>query len=93
MAERLFGSAGAALGRRVRLEETSFTVVGVAPAEFDYPRTAEAWVPAVWWRDSPYIAWDLLVRTGPGFTTQQTVAESDLGAADSAPTDRSARKD
>ncbi len=75
VAERLFGSAGAALGRGVQLQETSYAVVGVAPAEFDYPRTTEAWVPAVWWRDSPYIAWDLLVSAGPGFTTQQTVAD------------------
>ena len=75
VAERLFGSAGAAVGRRVQLQETSFTVVGIAPAEFDYPRTAEAWVPAVWSRDSPYIAWDLLVRVRPGFTTEQTVAD------------------
>ena len=32
LAERLFGSVTGAIGRRVRLQETTFTVVGVAPA-------------------------------------------------------------
>ena len=75
LAERLFGGANAAVGRRVRIEETTLTVVGVAPAAFDYPRSADAWIPAVWWRDSAFVAWDLVVRIGPGFTTQQTVAD------------------
>jgi putative ABC transport system permease protein len=78
-ATRLFGSIEDALDRRLRLEDKTFTVVGVTPAAFDYPRTAEAWVPAVLSRDSPYVAWDLVVRIAPGFTTEQTVA--DLGAA------------
>jgi putative ABC transport system permease protein len=75
LAERLFGSVSDAVGRRVRLQETAFTVVGVTPPEFDYPRTAEVWMPAMWSRDSPYVAWDLLVRVAPGFTIEQTVAD------------------
>ena len=75
LAERLFGSVRNAVGRRVRIEEATFTVVGVTPADFEYPRTAEAWVPAVWFRDSPYVAWDLVVRIAPGFTIQQTFAD------------------
>ena len=75
LAERLFGSASDALGRRMRLDEITCTVVGVAPAEFDYPRGAQAWVPAVRSRDSPYMAWDLVVRVAPGFTIEQTVAD------------------
>jgi putative ABC transport system permease protein len=75
LAERLFGSVNDAVGRRVRLQETTFTVVGVAPLEFDYPRTVEVWMPAVWSQDSPYVAWDLLVRVAPGFTIEQTVAD------------------
>jgi putative ABC transport system permease protein len=75
LAERLFGSVRNAVGRRVRIEEATFTVVGVTPADFEYPRTAEAWVPTVWFRDSPYVAWDLVVRIAPGFTIQQTFAD------------------
>jgi putative ABC transport system permease protein len=75
LAERLFGAVSDAVGRRVRLQETTFTVVGVTPAEFDYPRTAQVWMPAVWSRDDPYVAWDLLIRVAPGYTIQQTVAD------------------
>jgi putative ABC transport system permease protein len=75
LAERLFSHVSDAIGRRVRLQETTFTVVGVTPAEFDYPRGTAAWVPAVRSRDSPYMAWDLAVRVAPGFTIEQTVAD------------------
>lgn len=78
-AERLFGGAQEAVGRRLRIQETTSTVIGVTPAEFDYPRTAEAWVPAVALRDSPYVAWDLVVRIAPEFSREHTVA--DLSAA------------
>lgn len=79
LAERLFGSAAAAEGRSVRIQEHGFAIVGVTPVDFDYPRTAEAWVPAVRFRDTPEVAWDLVVRVGPDFTIEQTRA--DLAAA------------
>jgi putative ABC transport system permease protein len=75
LAERLFATAADAIGRRLRFEETTFTVVGVTPRELDYPRTAEAWVPAVRSRDSPYMAWDMVVRIAPGFSFEQTVSD------------------
>lgn len=46
MAQRLFGSPGAALGRSLRLQERAYTVVGIAPADFEFPRSSEAWAPA-----------------------------------------------
>jgi putative ABC transport system permease protein len=81
LAERLFGNVSDAVGRRMRLQETTFTVVGVTPADFDYPRATEAWVAAVWSRDSPYVAWDLVVRIAPGFTIEQTVADLSVSLA------------
>jgi putative ABC transport system permease protein len=75
LAERLFGSVGDVVGRRIRLQEATFAVVGVAPAEFDYPKTVDVWVPAVESKDSPFVAWDLMVRVAPGFTTEQTSAD------------------
>ena len=75
IATRLFGSAEAAIGRSLRLDEDNYTVVGVTAVEFDYPRGAEAWVAAVWFRDSPYVAWDLVARIAPGFTAEQTIAD------------------
>ena len=81
IAERLFGGISEAIDRRVRLQETTFTVVGVAPAAFDYPRNADAWVAAVWVRDSPYVAWDMVVRVAPGFTREQAVADLTMALA------------
>ena len=75
MANRLFGSAEAAIGHTLRLDEDTYTVAGVTPVEFDYPRGAEAWVAAVWFRDSPFVAWDLVMRIAPGFRIEQTVSD------------------
>ena len=77
MAKRLFGGAEAAIGRTLHLDEDSYTIVGVTPIEFDYPRGAEAWVAAVWFRDSPYVDWDMVVRIAPGFAAEQTIADLD----------------
>src|SRR5258708_2357864 len=35
--EHLFGRVNDAVGRRVRIQDATFTVVGVTPAAFDYP--------------------------------------------------------
>ena len=46
---RLFGPPGEgreAVGQRLILSETSYTVAGVLPPSFDYPPGAEFWVPA-----------------------------------------------
>jgi putative ABC transport system permease protein len=52
LASRVFGSAGAALGRSVSLDRWPYTVIGVMPAEFRFPlrglpfvRDADLWVP------------------------------------------------
>jgi hypothetical protein len=42
LAERLFASVSDAVGRRVRIDETIHRRRR-APADFEYPRTAEAW--------------------------------------------------
>jgi putative ABC transport system permease protein len=44
---RKFAGDGAVIGRRVELSGTRFTVVGVMPKGFEYPRGAEAWVALV----------------------------------------------
>jgi putative ABC transport system permease protein len=45
--KRKFGGAGSVLGRRVEVSGTRFTVVGVMPRGFEYPRGSEAWVALV----------------------------------------------
>ncbi|MGE5815823.1 MAG: ABC transporter permease, partial [Acidobacteriota bacterium] len=78
---RHFGGAEDVIGRRVRINEQSFTVVGVMPPGLDYPRGADAWqtttsVPI----DGPFgdaarREVDLLARTRPGVTAAQVRAE------------------
>jgi len=44
---RRFGGDTSVIGRRVALGGTRYTVVGVMPRAFEYPRGAEAWIPLV----------------------------------------------
>ena len=75
LANRLFGDANHAVGRRLHIEDAISTVVGVASPDFDYPRGTDVWIPAVSVKDSPYVAWDLVLRVAPGFTAAQTVED------------------
>jgi len=43
--ERRYGSDPKILGRSVKVDGKPFTIVGVMPKGFDYPLSAEAWVP------------------------------------------------
>ena len=75
MWERQFGGERSALGRRVELNGTSFTVVGVMPRGFEYPRGAEAWialVPAIdSLVDNPRIAFlNIVGRVRPGLSME-----------------------
>lgn len=45
LARRLYGRAGSALGRSVRLNDRIYTVIGVVSAGFDLPHGAQIWVP------------------------------------------------
>ncbi|RPJ63724.1 MAG: FtsX-like permease family protein, partial [Acidobacteria bacterium] len=46
LAERLFGSAGRALGKPVSVEGQAYEIVGVLPRGFDAPRKTDLWLPA-----------------------------------------------
>ena len=50
-APRFFGGVRDAIGQTLRVDDTSYTIVGVTPRDFDFPRTADVWVPAVRYRD------------------------------------------
>jgi putative ABC transport system permease protein len=45
--QQLFGGDPAVIGRQLRLDGDSYTVVGVMPASFQYPRDAAVWIPLV----------------------------------------------
>ena len=40
---RRYGASASIIGRRVTIDELSFTIAGVMPADSDYPRGVEAW--------------------------------------------------
>ena len=40
-----FAASPAVLGRRVTLSERRFTIVGVMPADLDYPAGVDVWAP------------------------------------------------
>jgi predicted permease len=73
--ERQFGGERSVLGLRLELNGTRFTVVGVMPRGFEYPRGSEAWialVPAIdTLVDDPRIAFlNIVGRIRPGVSIE-----------------------
>lgn len=71
-----FGGDPGVVGRTVELGGSAYTVVGVLPREFEYPRRAEAWVPVETTIDP-----GLLDDPGVGFLNPVARLEPDVGAA------------
>jgi putative ABC transport system permease protein len=46
--QRAFGASPGILGQTLTLNSRSFTVVGIMPAGFEFPREAELWIPLAW---------------------------------------------
>jgi putative ABC transport system permease protein len=46
--QRAFGANPNIIGQTLTLNSRSFTVVGIMPAGFEFPREAELWVPLAW---------------------------------------------
>jgi putative ABC transport system permease protein len=46
--QRAFGANPNIIGQSVTLNSRSFTVVGIMPAGFEFPREAELWLPLAW---------------------------------------------
>jgi putative ABC transport system permease protein len=46
--QRAFGANPNIIGQTVTLNSRSFTVVGIMPAGFEFPREADLWVPLAW---------------------------------------------
>src|SRR5215204_6194101 len=46
--QRAFGASPNIIGQSLTLNSRSFTVVGIMPAGFEFPREAELWVPLAW---------------------------------------------
>ena len=46
--QRAFGADPNVIGQTLTLNSRSFTVIGIMPAGFEFPREAELWVPLAW---------------------------------------------
>jgi predicted permease len=87
-----FSSDSAVVGRRLRLNDVDYTVVGVMPEGFAFPVSQHVWIPlrTTPVNDAAAAARDVFVfgRLAPGFTQESAQAEvSALGL----PRDRAAR--
>jgi putative ABC transport system permease protein len=76
---RRFGKDPLIIGRALRFEDAVYTIVGVMPEGFDYPRGAELWVPVV-----PHLAdasrqWKMNALTDPGFAALFVVGRLEPG--------------
>jgi putative ABC transport system permease protein len=86
IADRWFGGSRDAVGQTIRLNNTTYTIVGIAPQGFEYPHGTEIWTPATALflsdlenasslHDAYQVGWHMMVRVAPGFTIEQTRAE------------------
>jgi putative ABC transport system permease protein len=85
---RRYGEARDVIGRRLRLGEQSFTIVGVMPPDIDYPPGSEVWrstrsVPtSQQFGDAARQEIDLVARLRPGATIDQATSELQSLTAD-----------
>ncbi len=75
--QRFVGNTGM-VGREITLDGINYTVIGIMPATFDYPATAQLWVPygfaAPEWKNEIEFL-NVVGRLKPGITPQQADAE------------------
>jgi len=77
--QRAFGANPNIIGQTLTINSRSFTVVGIMPAGFEFPREAELWVPLAWDEKERQVRsiHDYLVvaRLKPNVSLQQAKAE------------------
>ena len=80
--QRYFGGDPAAVGRRLEWNGTLFTVVGVGPRGFEFPKGAGFWVPvhSIFPEEaqksrSSYVLWDAVGRLAPGASVQSATQD------------------
>src|ERR1044072_5961656 len=77
--QRAFGANPNIVGQTVTLNRRSFTVVGVMPAGFEFPREAELWIPLAWDDKERQLRsihdYLVIARLKPNVSVQQAQAE------------------
>ena len=84
LAEALFGTAPYAIQKPVRLNGMAFTVIGVMPPKFDFPDSAQLWLPNDLFPDTSGRSahnYRVVGRLKPGITLQQAQADMNVVAA------------
>ena len=77
---RKFSADPAIVGRALRLEKESFTVIGVVPARQTFPEWADVWLPFSWIEDEllntrKYHPLEVIARLKPGAGEEQAQRE------------------
>jgi len=76
-----YGSDSGIIGQTIRLNEVPFTVVGVAPLEFRFPRNSDLWIPISIGKDriftGPSGTHNVVGRLKPGLSANQAQLEVD----------------
>ncbi len=75
---RRFASDPAIIGKPLKLDDQPYTIVGVMPASFDFPNTAEFWVPATLTGDCSNAMLQVVARLKKGVTMERARQESAL---------------
>jgi predicted permease len=83
--QRRFGGDRAVLGRRLQLDDEAFTIIGVMPAGFHFPRRETALWTAMRFGEEDYAERDnnflgVIARLRPGVTLEQASAEMQVVA-------------
>jgi predicted permease len=80
--QRAFGANPNIVGQPVTLNSRSFTVVGIMPAGFEFPREADLWVPLAWDDKEREVRsihdYLVIARLKPNVSTQQAQAEMSM---------------
>ena len=80
-----FGADQNALGKTVKLDDQSFQVIGVMPANFDFPFQAQVWTPLAWTGQQRAVRGDhgyiVIARLKAGVNENKAQAEMDAISA------------
>jgi putative ABC transport system permease protein len=81
---RQFGADSALIGNTIHLDDNNYTVIGVMPPKFEFPKTAEIWTPMALTPEQrnsrSNLSFDAVGNLKPGYTVAQAQAELDAFA-------------
>jgi predicted permease len=84
IANQIFGDAASSVGKAVRLNGMSFSVIGVMPPKFDFPDRAQIWLPNDFFPDESARSahnYRVMGRLRPGVTLARAQADMNVVAA------------